>query len=185
MTAAERFRRTFLWFAIASGALLFLYLSGQFDYVPRRNRPGPDLWPKLVLFLMLATCAAGALVAWFGGTERDADLAKALANRAGDEPAPEAAGAKRLPLALAGIAAMVAYVAVLPLIGFIPATFALMFAMIRIGGYRRDGVALAIAGLGALGFFFVFQRIVYVSLPLGKGPFEAVATTAMALMGVR
>lgn len=185
MDVAQRFRRIVPWIAIALVTLVFFQLANQFDYTPRRNRPGPDLWPKLVLVLSLATCLAGALAAWFGGgADREADLAAVLANRREDGPA-ETATSGRLPLALAGMAAMVAYVPLLPAIGFLPATFLLMYALIRIGGYRREPLGLSVAALGALGFFFMFQRVVYVSLPLGWGPFREFSIAAMALMGIR
>jgi hypothetical protein len=34
-------------------------------------------------------------------------------------------------------------------------------------------------------FFIVFQKVAYVSLPLGEGPFRAFSLGLMALLGVR
>ena len=38
--------------------------------------------------------------------------------------------------------------------------------------------------IGSLAFFFMFRRIVYVSLPLGKEPFLTVSVWVMKLMGM-
>jgi putative tricarboxylic transport membrane protein len=59
------------------------------------------------------------------------------------------------------------------------------FSMARAGRYRRWPVNAAVALAGALVFMFVFMKIVYLSLPLGVGPFEAISLALMRLMGIR
>ena len=98
--------------------------------------------------------------------------------------------AEGLPLsgfvfALAGIVAMLGYVAVLPFLGYSVSTFLLLLAIMLLAGYRRPVPALLIALLGTFAFFFVFQRIAYISLPLGAGVFKQISITLMALIGVR
>jgi putative tricarboxylic transport membrane protein len=54
-----------------------------------------------------------------------------------------------------------------------------------LGRYRRNGVIVSISLLGSLAFVFVFMKIVYVSLPLGIGPFQAVSVAILAALGIR
>lgn len=52
-------------------------------------------------------------------------------------------------------------------------------------GYEKRLRAALIAAIGAFVFFIVFQRLVYVSLPMGAGPFRDLTLALMALLGVR
>jgi putative tricarboxylic transport membrane protein len=101
----------------------------------------------------------------------------------------EAEGAEpALPLSparlLAGIVVTVLYVLLLPVLGFALGTALYIAVMCRVGNYRRWLVILPTAVIGSLAFMFVFQRIVYVSLPIGTPPFDAVALGLMRLMGI-
>jgi putative tricarboxylic transport membrane protein len=58
-------------------------------------------------------------------------------------------------------------------------------AMIRTGRYRRCPVIVAVAFAGALAFRFVFMKVVYLSLPIGTPPFEAISLALMRLLGIR
>ena len=90
------------------------------------------------------------------------------------------------PLRAAGaIAALLAFVALIAFLGFTLTTFLLMFAIMLLAGYRNRPLAAVIALLGALSFFFVFQKVAYVSLPLGAGPFKALSEMLIYLFGVR
>ena len=83
------------------------------------------------------------------------------------------------------MAAMLGYVAVISYLGYAVSTFLLLFSIMLLAGYRRPLLAVLISLVGCLAFFVVFQRIVYVSLPLGVGPFKELSLALMALMGVR
>ena len=50
---------------------------------------------------------------------------------------------------------------------------------------QAQGVALMAAGIGSLVLVTIFMKIVYVSLPLGEGPFRAVSVTLMGALGIR
>jgi putative tricarboxylic transport membrane protein len=39
--------------------------------------------------------------------------------------------------------------------------------------------------VGALAFMFVFMKVVYLSLPIGRPPFAEVSLALMQLMGIR
>jgi putative tricarboxylic transport membrane protein len=93
---------------------------------------------------------------------------------------------QRSPLrAFAAILALLAFVGCIGYVGFTVASFVLMFAIMLLAGYKRPFVAALISLIGALSFFFVFQRVAYISLPLGVGPFRELSTGLMAIIGVR
>ena len=58
-------------------------------------------------------------------------------------------------------------------------------ALTRTGRYRRWPVIAAVAFGGALAFMFIFMRVVYLSLPIGRPPFASVSLLLMQLMGIR
>ena len=178
-----------------AAALYLWQLTAAFDYRPRPDRPGPDIWPRIVLALLLGAALWGggqALLSAdekssFGGLMRSAARAVGREEEAEKDLEEEAGSVTegRPGLALAGIAALLAFVGAISYVGFSVASFALMLAVMLLAGYRRILPAIAIALAGTLGFFFVFQRIAYISLPLGEGPFRELSIALMALMGVR
>ena len=98
---------------------------------------------------------------------------------AGSVPAPSVV---RLGL---GMGATLAYVLLVDVLGFFLATAAYLAAFVAVGGYRRWGVIAACALGGSLAMVVVFMKVVYVSLPLGIGPFRLVSVGLLAALGVR
>jgi putative tricarboxylic transport membrane protein len=93
---------------------------------------------------------------------------------------------ERFPGLLAlGIAITIAYVWLLGVLGFALASALYIGAMIRVGRYRRWRVIVPTALAGSLAFMFMFQKIVYLSLPIGQSPFDALSLALMRLMGIR
>ncbi len=183
-------------FLLVMAVGIYLYhVANQFDFVARQGQAGPDLWPKIVLGLMLLASAWGALQAL---TQRsDAQemslLVRAATRAVGKEEearqnldAEAGSADQRTPLrAFAAILALLVFVGCIAYVGFTLASFVLMFAIMLLAGYRRPFVAALISLIGALSFFFVFQRVAYVSLPLGVGPFRELSIWLMAIIGVR
>ena len=183
-------------FVIVLGAAIWLWtVASDFAITTRLGRAGPDLWPKIILALMIGAAIWGIAEALLkshpdddtsilianasrsAGHEEDArkDLAEATDGRSERHPR----------FAVAGIAAMLGYVIVIPYVGFLIATFLLLLAIMLAAGYTRLLKAAVISLIGAFVFFIVFQRIVYVSLPHGEGPFKELTLALMALVGVR
>ena len=107
-------------------------------------------------------------------------IAEALPGDAPDEPVP------RYPaLLLTGIALTIGYVALLATLGFFIDTVLYVAALTWTGRYRRWPVIAAVALAGALVFMFIFMKVVYLSLPIGRGPFAAVSLLLMQLLGIR
>ena len=182
-------------FVIVLGFGVWLWtVANDFAIATTLGRAGPDLWPKIILVLLIGAAVWGALDAAFRSPAADdtsilitnasrsagheEDARKDLEAEAGD-------GEKRPVFAILGIASMLGYVAVIPYLGFAVSTFLLLLAIMTFAGYEKRPRAVLISLIGALIFFVVFQRIVYVSLPMGAGPFREMTLALMALLGVR
>lgn len=169
-------------YALLLGAAVYLYrAAGAFASVARPGELGPDVWPRAVLGILMIVCVC-------------AIVRRALFPRVATPVAPEAPpvdvaaapAAERFRLRLAiGIALTIAYVLALDTLGFFVATALYLALFMVIGRYLRGRVIVPSAVLGSLAFVFVFMKVVYVSLPLGVGPFKALSVWILALIGVR
>ena len=84
-------------------------------------------------------------------------------------PAPDAGGPERRVVAVAAlVVALVAYVALLELLGYPLSTFLLVLFVLRLVEPRRWPVALGVAAAAAVGSFVVFA--VWLKVPLPPGP---------------
>jgi putative tricarboxylic transport membrane protein len=182
-------------FVIVLGFGIWLWtIANDFAIATTLGRAGPDLWPKIILVLLIGAALWGVVEAALKSrTDDETSILITNATRsAGHEEdarkdlAGDAAdGEKRPVFAILGIASMLGYVVVIPYLGFLISTFLLLLAIMTFAGYDKPLRALLISGIGALVFFFVFQRVVYVSLPMGAGPFRELTLALMALFGVR
>jgi len=84
-----------------------------------------------------------------------------------------------------GIALTIGYVALLGTLGFFIDTVLYIAALTRAGRYRRWSVITAVSFGGALVFMFIFMKVVYLSLPIGRPPFASVSLLLMQWMGIR
>lgn len=161
--------------ALLAGAVYLFRDASHFAYSPRPGELGPDFWPKAVLLLLMLACAWQL-------------VASALSRPAAAPPivpATEVPEPARYPrLLAAGAAATLGYVLILPGSGFFVATALYLALFMLIGRYRRYGVIAAASLAGSLVFMFVFMRIVYVSLPLGVGPFQKLSLWILAVLGI-
>jgi hypothetical protein len=124
-----------------------------------RGQLGPGFWPRLTLIGLALACAAKLVEAW---------RQRALA-------APDAiarAEISRRALA-AAIGLIVLYVWLTPILGF-PLTAALFIAaFMALAGARSIVVIAANVAAGVVALLYVFVKLVYLPLPKGDGPFEA------------
>jgi putative tricarboxylic transport membrane protein len=183
-------------FVIVLGAGVWLWtVANDFAITTRLGRAGPELWPKIILVLMIGAAIWGVAEAILKSRPEDETsilIAKASRSAGHEEDArqdlaaaTDGASERHPRFAVAGIAAMLGYVAIIPYVGFLVATFLLLLAIMLAAGYTRLLRAASLSLIGALTFFIVFQRIVYVSLPHGEGPFKELTLALMALVGVR
>ena len=164
-------------YLITLALAVFLYMQAdRFPILSSARMPGPDLWPKMICVLLAAVSLVGLLGAVFASGE-------AL------EPEPVDEALLSPPethpyLVWVGVAATGVYVASMPYLGFFIATVLFAGALLLIGGMRRwawlPWTALALSGV----FTLIFMKVVYVSLPLGVGPFMQVSLVVFKLLGI-
>ncbi len=165
--------------ALLLGAAYLYHAAGHFAYAPRPGALGPGFWPKAVLALLMAVCAYEIVRrALFVRAPRVPDAV------GGPETQP-AEGARYPRLLAAGVGLTVLYVLGLDAAGFFLSTALYLALFMLVGRYRRYAVIAATSVLGSLTFIYVFMKIVYVSLPLGVGPFKQVSVWILAALGIR
>jgi len=174
---------------LLAGAAFLYHETGRFAYAAKPGELGPGVWPKAILLLLIAVCVYEIVrrTLFVRRAPKCVAATETLAADAAD-PAPEAppADAARHPYRLlAGITLTVLYVLVLDTLGFFLATALYLALFMVVGRYRRAGVIAATSVVGSLAFVFVFMKVVYVSLPLGTGPFQAVSVWILGLLGIR
>ncbi|MDF3011636.1 MAG: hypothetical protein K0S03_2432 [Burkholderiales bacterium] len=177
-------------YALIGGLAAWLFHAAtRIDFHRRADTLGPDVWPKLILGLVLAICAYEILRAlfspqWRGGAAGVLQEMVARTEQAHPDAA-EPAAPKSPGMLLGGIALTALYVWVISRLGFVLATAPYVFAFITLGGYRRWMVNAAVSVVGTLVMMFFFMKVVYVSLPIGQEPFAQVTFALMRLMGIR
>lgn len=173
-----RLRAAVPYAAVFAAALYLYHDTAAFAAMGREGQLSPAFWPRAVLGLLMLVCAwEVARAALF---PRNARAATVAANEADDAPEPRRHG---LRLA-AGIALTAAYVPAMEALGFFIATAIYLAAFMVVGRYRRPFVVAAASIGGSLAFVFVFMKVVYVSLPLGMGPFRAFSASLLAALGI-
>lgn len=190
MQRTARLARILPYALVGTAAGYLYYVASGFEFHRRAGTLGPDFWPKAILILTIAVCVYEV-------------LRIALSNRAGaevggvlEEIVEHSAEAradfgvdvvleKHPFLLFAGMAATLAYVALVQVLGFFLSTMLYLAVFLAVGGYRRWGVLAATSFIGALALMFIFMKLVYVSLPIGTAPFSAVTLFLMKIMAIR
>lgn len=185
-----RLRRLAPYVLVGIAGLFLYYIATQFDFHRRANVLGPDAWPKLVLGLLIVVCACEITRILFArNPDRDVgialqDMAQGADSASSGMESAEPAESHPWRL-LAGMAATLGYVALVSTTGFFLTTTTYIAAFLVIGGYRDRKITAALSIGGALLLMFIFMKLVYVSLPIGTGPFAQVTILLMQLMGIR
>ncbi len=165
---------------VVLSAALLLDTRGL-DQVARDGQLGPGFWPRLVLAGLGLTCLAKLAAEW-------------RRQRAGESVGPamvdtRALEAARLPelsrrkLATA-IGLVVLYVLATPAMGFALATLGFIPAFMYLCGTRSVAVLAANTAVGTVLLLYLFIKLVYLPLPKGEGPFEAVSLALYRALGI-
>ena len=180
--------------ALLAGAAYLFHEAGAFAAAARPGQLGPDFWPRAVLVLLMIVCAyevvrrvVFARDAAPGVTLAHEAVAEvAVAHGAIEGAAMTQEAEPRYPWRLAiGIGLTIAYVLVLDWLGFFVTTALFLALFMIVGRYARTRVIAITSLAGSLAFVFVFMKVVYVSLPLGVGPFRAFSVWLLATLGIR
>jgi putative tricarboxylic transport membrane protein len=176
----RRLRATLPYVVVLAAGVYLFHLADNFEFEEVSGRIGPGAWPKIILFLMLATALWGIVSSAVGAsaaapqenveTEQD----EVLINPPEIHPW----------LVWFTVAATLAYLFLLSIIGFFIATVIFVAGLMCLGQYRRPARVVMLSVAIAFAFMFVFMRVVYVALPLGIAPFDDVSYALMTAMGV-
>jgi putative tricarboxylic transport membrane protein len=162
----ERLRLVAPYAALAAGAAYLYHDTARFASLGRPGQLGPDFWPRAVLILLLVVCAIQ------------------IGRRLLESPGADAEGERDWRLLAGGIGLTILYVPGIAYLGFFLATALFLAAFMWVGRFRRPKIVAAASVLGSLTFVFVFMKVVYVSLPLGVGPFRTLSAWIMAALGI-
>lgn len=179
ITTLERFRATLPYLVVLAVGSFLYYSAENFEFEQASGRIGPGAWPKLVLVLMLAAALWGAV----------SSALNAGKSAARDEDAEAMEDLVRPPelypwLVWLAVGATLAYLVILPLLGFFLSTIVYAFALMYLGHYRQLVRVALLSVAIAFAFMFLFMRVVYVALPAGVAPFDRLSYALMAGMGV-
>jgi putative tricarboxylic transport membrane protein len=175
--------------AVLLGGLFLLLQTYNITYRASPNELGPAFWPRVWLALLVLVAAYDGWEA-FRRSRRERGEQPALGGPAAvTSPAIMDAPVGAKPeeswrLLLAGAVIVVAYVFATTVLGFMLATPIFLAVFIYLGGFRKV-VPLVLIAVGATAtLLFLFVRLVYVSLPLGQGPFSDFTVAVYQLLGL-
>jgi hypothetical protein len=176
----QRIFTTLPYVLILIAAAFFYHVAGQIDYSARPHELGPNVWPRAALALMIVICAAqiGRIMLTSQAAEKPQAKASVAADEGGEEDAP-----RSLPLLAAGVALTVAYGFLINIFGFPLTTFVYMVLFMYLGGYRAHVWLWSSSFVGVLFLTVLFQSFVYVSLPRGIPPFDAITDFLVRHLG--
>ena len=184
----ERLQRALPYLVVLAAATWLLILTNRLEFNASGGRIGPDFWPRAILVMAMITCAWEIGKTFLVGHKKS-DLAGVLGTVVKDNPdweEPEEPESVRHPrLLLAGIGLTVGYLFAIETLGFFLCTALYLGLFMWIGRYRRVGVIVTTSLVGSLAFVFMFMKVVYVSLPLGTGPFAQVSFLLMRVLGIK
>lgn len=183
---------------LVSFVLIWSLSKTPTDSVPEGTL-GPTAWPLAIVVFMMILCAyeamkrlAGAKDQFTGFIERQEKAAeqgeevgsiKTLMAAQADEGEADDPPVQMGKL-LGGIVLITAYALGITYVGFFISSALFLSLFAAIGGFRHPIWNPVICVLGSFGFFFVFMRVAYISLPLGEGIFKDLSLLLLKLIGV-
>lgn len=173
----EKIKRIIPYAVVLLTSVYFYILAGRFGFDAKAGNLGPDFWPKLLLGLTMVVCLyeiAKTALFYRGNGLKDG---------AGEEKAE--APKQYTGLLLLGGLMTVAYVYFVSILGFILCTFLYLTFFMIVGRYRKVWVVAANSVIGTILFVVVFMKVVYVSLPLGQGPFQQFSLLVLKMLGIK
>lgn len=154
-------------------SVVLLVLAGDLDRFGRQGQLGPGFWPKVILIGLCLACLAKLVGDW-----------RARGQRGMEALAPAATAPVARATLLAAVALILLYVFVTPLLGFPLATAAFIACFMALAGARTAGKIAGGAVIGTIGLLYLFVRVVYLPLPKGDGPFEALTVGLYRALGI-
>ena len=180
MSKARLFKDLAPYFVVLAAAAYLYHLAGGFEFQATPDRLGPDAWPKLILSLIVVVCLyeLGRRVV-VAATGRPVGAAASRHVDEGEEEEHTHGGTVWV-----AVAATVAYLLIFEIVGFFVATLVFVFVLMLAGGYRRIAVMLPLSAVITFFFMYVFMKVIFVALPLGREPFSLLSIALMRLLGI-
>lgn len=161
---------------LAVALALYIY-AGKIEYTPRPGALGPEVWPRLAILLMGASCLWELTRRLIIGNKDATGFMEAFDREEDEEPTQPVYPR----LVVTGIVLMGLYAVLVPVLGFIFGTFLFLAAFMYVGGYRAHGVVWGASAGVTLFCGILFLRIAYVSLPRGIEPFDRITDAFFAI----
>jgi hypothetical protein len=159
---------------IIAGVLF--YSANQIQFTQRGNELGPDFWPKAAIGLMAVVCVIEILRAMVGAAGAYG-ISHAL------EQSEESEEPSYFHLLIGGIALILGYAILVPILGFLLGSLLFLTAFMYLGRYRNHLAIWAISGAATFIIAFLFLRFAYVSLPRGEPPFDRFTDLIRVMVG--
>lgn len=174
--------RSILPYVVGLGIAVALYIyTGTIDYTPRGHELGPEIWPRLAILMMGASCAWELTRRVIAGNKDATGIIDVLDR----EPHDEVAAVPVYPkLLIGGIVLMGIYAVLMPILGFILGTFLFLAAFMYAGRFRAHGAIWGTSAAVTMLCGILFLRIAYVSLPRGIAPFDRITDIFFAIPGI-
>jgi putative tricarboxylic transport membrane protein len=170
--------RSIVPYAVGLAVALALYIyAGTIEYSPRPGQLGPEVWPRLAILLMGASCVFEISRRLIAGNQDATGFLEAF----DQEPQAEDKQPIYPRLLIGGIVLMAIYAVLVPVLGFILGTFLFLAAFMYVGGYRAHRAIWGASALVTIFCGILFLRIAYVSLPRGIPPFDRVTDIFFAI----
>lgn len=173
--------RSILPYVVGLAIALALYIqAGTIEYTPRAGALGPEVWPRLAILLMGASCLFELSRRVIVGNRDATGIVEALDR----EPDVKESEPIYPSLLIGGIVLMGIYAVLVPILGFILGTFLFLAAFMYVGRYRAHGAIWGTSAAVTILCGILFLRIAYVSLPRGIEPFDRVTDIFFAIPGI-
>jgi putative tricarboxylic transport membrane protein len=168
-------------------AAVFYVLAGRISYTARPGQLGPDFWPRIAILMIAVVCLYEIIRVLATGTagSKVEGIAEQLDKQELDATAAEADTGSRIGLLMGGIVLTVAYAALVPVFGFLLASYLFLILFMYLGGARNHVAVWTSSTIGMLVFAFIFLKVVYVSVPRGEPPFDQFTQLVMDLLQVK
>ncbi len=181
---AQRFRAALPYMLGLAIAAVLYHVAGTISYPARPGQLGPDFWPRLAIAIIAIVCMyeiARRIIVGSAGNSLQG-IAEHLEGEELDEEGAHANARSRIYMLLGGLALTFAYAVLVPIFGFLLASYLFLIVFMYLGGIRNHTAVWASSTIGILVFAFIFLKVVYVSLPRGVPPFDQVTQFVLDLM---
>jgi len=174
--------RSILPYLVGLGIAVALYIyAGTIEYTPRGHELGPEVWPRMAIALMGASCLWEISRRLLAGNQDATGFIEAFDR----EPLETEEKAPVYPrLLIGGIVLMGAYAVLVPYLGFMFGTFLFLAAFMYVGRFRDHRTIWLTSIAVTLLCGVLFLRIAYVSLPRGVAPFDRVTDLFFLIPGL-